>query len=79
MKTFINRLIFGVVFCWWLYRTMLPHLRGRLYVFRNAPDWFIKEVILAAPDSREELNQLDDDLTRYLREAIAEYRLRFPA
>jgi len=52
---------------------------GRLYVFRDAPDWFIKEVILAAPVSREELNQLDDDLIRYLREAITEYKLRFPA
>lgn len=79
MKAFINRLIFGVVFRWWLYRTMLPHLRGRLYVFRDAPNWFIEEVILAAPDSLEELNQLDDDLIRYLSEAIAEHKLRFPA
>ena len=79
MKTFVNRLIFGVVFRWWLFRTMLPHLMGRLYVFRNAPDWFIKEVILDEPVSREELSQLDDELTSYLREAIAEYKLRFPA
>lgn len=79
MKAFINRLIFGVVFRWWLYRTILPHLRGRLYVFRDAPNWFIKEVILAAPASREELSQLDDRTIRYIREAIAEYKLRFPA
>lgn len=79
MKTFINRVIFGVVFRWWLYRTMLSHLRGRLYVFRDAPDWFIKEIILTAPADREGLNQLDDGLIRYLREAIAEYKLRFPA
>lgn len=79
MKAFVNRLIFVVVFRWWLFRTMLPHLRGRLYVFRDAPDWFIKEVTLAASASHEELSQLDDELIRYLREAIAEYKLRFPA
>lgn len=79
MKAFVNRLIFGVVFRWWLFRTMLPHLMGRLYVFRDAPDWFIKEVILAAPVSREELGELDHELVLYLLEAIAEYKLRFPA
>lgn len=79
MKAFVNRLIFGVVFRWWLYRTVLPHLRGRLYVFRDAPDWFINEVIRAVPASREELSQLDDELILYLREAIAEHKLRFPA
>ena len=79
MKAFVNRLIFGVVFRWWLFRTMLPHLMGRLYVFRNAPDGFIKEVVLAAPASREELVKLDHEFVQYLREAIAEYKLRFPA
>ena len=79
MKTFIDRLIFGVVFRWWLYRTMLPHLRGRLYVFRDAPDWFVKEIILATPASHEKLSELDDRTIRYLHEAIAEYKLRFPA
>lgn len=79
MKALINRIIFAVAFRWWLFRTMLPHLLGRLYVFRNSPNWFIKEVIMTAPSTPEELNQLDDDLIRYLREAAAEYRLRFPA
>ena len=79
MKAFINRIIFAVAFRRWLFRTMLPHLLGRLYVFRDAPNWFIKEVILAAPSTREELDKLDDDFVQYLREAIAEYKLRFPA
>lgn len=79
MKTFINRIIFAIAFRWWLFRTMLLHLLGRLFVFRDAPTWFVKEVILTAPNTPEELNQLDDDLIRYLREAVAEYKLRFPA
>ena len=79
MKAFVNRCIYWVAFTWWTYRTMWPHVSGRMFVFRDAPSWFIKEVILAAPSTREEMAKLDDDLVQYLREAIAEYRLRFPA
>ena len=79
MKDLINRFIYWSAFVWWTWRTMWPHVMGRLYVFRDAPDWFIKDVIMAAPSSREELAELDDDLAQYLREAIAEYKLRFPA
>ena len=34
---------------------------------------------MAAPSTPEELNQLDVGMIRYLREAVAEYKLRFPA
>ena len=56
-----------------IFKTLWLHLMGRLYVFRDVPDWFLVKVAALRGEVSE---QTDDDTRSYIAAANAELRLR---
>ena len=82
MKALINRFIHYVAFVYWATRTSWHFHAGGWYVFRKAPNWFVIEVVESIVSQKESIPELaggNPDFIPYMMQAIAEYRLRFPA
>lgn len=61
-----------ILFRWYMFTTALKSAMGRLYVFRDKPDWFVNYVCDLATLG----DAFEPDTRRYFQQALAEQRTR---
>jgi hypothetical protein len=62
----------AIRFYYWFTRTYFNYALGHWFVFRNAPGWFVREIMEHGPEDDQE----DEHFTPYVRQAREEWELR---